>query len=202
MIGELSILSEWIPEQMEPGTIFVLENAGEVGEKEDPYWAVLVLSLVRTAWAGHAQTGWRIDPRHLRIGALFRPVLHSRRTDHAAKAELKQHRLWAQSNFKRRHGFGCAFFSWTIRNHSSLFIVAPHFRLGPVPRYTLRPPAFLVNLRTIPVTPPRGQGQRTVNRNASSVSFSNRYRLRRRPARDDGTCAGQLGSASGMDQPA
>ena len=40
MIGELSVLSEWIPEQMEPGTIFVLENAGEVGEKEDPYWAV------------------------------------------------------------------------------------------------------------------------------------------------------------------
>jgi hypothetical protein len=41
MIGELSILSEWIPEQMEPGTVFVLENAGEVGEREDPYWAVL-----------------------------------------------------------------------------------------------------------------------------------------------------------------
>ena len=41
MIGELSILSEWIPEQMEPGTIFVLENAGDVGDKEDPYWAVL-----------------------------------------------------------------------------------------------------------------------------------------------------------------
>lgn len=41
MIGELSILNEWIPEQMEPGTVFVLENAGEVGEREDPYWAVL-----------------------------------------------------------------------------------------------------------------------------------------------------------------
>lgn len=41
MIGELSVLNEWIPEQMEPGTIFVLENAGEMGEKEDPYWAVL-----------------------------------------------------------------------------------------------------------------------------------------------------------------
>ena len=39
VIGELSVLSEWIPEQMEPGTVFVLENAGEVGEKEDPYWA-------------------------------------------------------------------------------------------------------------------------------------------------------------------
>ena len=41
MIGELSVLGEWIPEQMEPGTIFVLENAGEVGERDDPYWAVL-----------------------------------------------------------------------------------------------------------------------------------------------------------------
>jgi hypothetical protein len=41
MVAELSILSEWIPEQMEPGTVFVLENAGEVGDKDDPYWAVL-----------------------------------------------------------------------------------------------------------------------------------------------------------------
>ena len=41
MVGELNIPSEWIPEQMRPGTIFVLENAGRVGEKEDPYWAVL-----------------------------------------------------------------------------------------------------------------------------------------------------------------
>ena len=41
MVGELNILSAWFPEYMEPGTIFVLDNAGEVGEKEDPYWAVL-----------------------------------------------------------------------------------------------------------------------------------------------------------------
>lgn len=41
MIAELSILNEWIPEQMEPGTIFVLENAGEAGDAQDPYWAVL-----------------------------------------------------------------------------------------------------------------------------------------------------------------
>ena len=41
MVGELNVLNEWIPEQMHPGTIFVLENAGHVGEKEDPYWAVL-----------------------------------------------------------------------------------------------------------------------------------------------------------------
>ena len=41
MSGELNLLNEWIPEQMEPGTIFILENAGECGEKEDPFWAVL-----------------------------------------------------------------------------------------------------------------------------------------------------------------
>ena len=41
MVAELELLSEWIPDQMQPGTIFVLENAGHIGEKEDPYWAVL-----------------------------------------------------------------------------------------------------------------------------------------------------------------
>jgi hypothetical protein len=37
MVAELNIVTEWLPEQMEPGTIFVLENAGEVGDQEDPY---------------------------------------------------------------------------------------------------------------------------------------------------------------------
>ena len=41
MVAELNILNEWIPEQMAPGTLFVLENAGEMGQEEDPYWAVL-----------------------------------------------------------------------------------------------------------------------------------------------------------------
>jgi hypothetical protein len=41
MVAELNIVTEWLPEQMEPGTIFVLENAGQVGDQEDPYWAVL-----------------------------------------------------------------------------------------------------------------------------------------------------------------
>lgn len=41
MVGEVDVLNEWIPEQMHPGTLFVLENAGEEGEAEDPYWAVL-----------------------------------------------------------------------------------------------------------------------------------------------------------------
>ncbi len=41
MIAEINFLNEWIPEQMNPGTVFVLENAGEIGEPADPYWAVL-----------------------------------------------------------------------------------------------------------------------------------------------------------------
>jgi hypothetical protein len=41
MVAEISFLNEWIPEQMGPGSVFVLENAGEIGEKDDPYWAVL-----------------------------------------------------------------------------------------------------------------------------------------------------------------
>ena len=41
MVAELDILNEWIPEEMHPGTLFLLENAGELGEAEDPYWAVL-----------------------------------------------------------------------------------------------------------------------------------------------------------------
>jgi hypothetical protein len=41
MSAELQMLEEWIPEQMEPGTLFVLENAGTMGEAANPYWAVL-----------------------------------------------------------------------------------------------------------------------------------------------------------------
>ena len=41
MVAEVEIMNEWIPEQMQPGMIFVLENAGHIGEKDDPYWAVL-----------------------------------------------------------------------------------------------------------------------------------------------------------------
>ena len=41
MVVELSLLREWIPEQMSPGTLFVLENADDVGQTEDPYFGVL-----------------------------------------------------------------------------------------------------------------------------------------------------------------
>ena len=41
MVAEINILNEWIPEQMQPGTVFILENAGKTGEQHDPFWAVL-----------------------------------------------------------------------------------------------------------------------------------------------------------------
>lgn len=41
MLTELELLGEWIPEQMVPGTLFVLENAGKMGEAANPYVAVL-----------------------------------------------------------------------------------------------------------------------------------------------------------------
>ena len=41
MVAEINVLAAWIPEHMSPGTLFVLENAGEVGDSEDPYFAVL-----------------------------------------------------------------------------------------------------------------------------------------------------------------
>lgn len=41
MIAELQMLEEWIPEQMEPGTLFLLENARSMGDAANPYLAVL-----------------------------------------------------------------------------------------------------------------------------------------------------------------
>jgi hypothetical protein len=41
MTAELNVIHEWEPEEMQPGTIFVLENAGGTGSNDDPYWAVL-----------------------------------------------------------------------------------------------------------------------------------------------------------------
>lgn len=48
MVAEINLLNEWIPELMGPGTLFILENAGETGETEDPYWAVLACPTCAT----------------------------------------------------------------------------------------------------------------------------------------------------------
>ena len=41
MEAELNLIEVWIPEQMQPGTMFMLEQAGKLGEVENPFWAVL-----------------------------------------------------------------------------------------------------------------------------------------------------------------
>jgi hypothetical protein len=41
MTADLELLDIWIPEQMQPGTLFMLERIGELGKAEDPFWAVL-----------------------------------------------------------------------------------------------------------------------------------------------------------------
>jgi hypothetical protein len=41
MSADLQFLEEWIPERMDPGTIFVLENPSRLGRTENPYVAVM-----------------------------------------------------------------------------------------------------------------------------------------------------------------
>jgi hypothetical protein len=55
MQEDLQMLDEWIPEQMEPGTLFVLENTASMGDARNPFVAVLacpkcgVLGLITRA---------------------------------------------------------------------------------------------------------------------------------------------------------
>ena len=39
--SDLSFLEEWIPERMDPGTIFVLQNQAKLGNAQNPYIAVM-----------------------------------------------------------------------------------------------------------------------------------------------------------------
>jgi hypothetical protein len=41
MSAELQFLEEWIPEKMDPGTVFVLENQANLGHAQNPYAAVM-----------------------------------------------------------------------------------------------------------------------------------------------------------------
>lgn len=41
MLTDLQFLEEWIPERMDPGTVFVLENQAKLGNAQNPYVAVM-----------------------------------------------------------------------------------------------------------------------------------------------------------------
>lgn len=41
MSTDLQFLEEWIPERMDPGTVFLLENQTKLGQSNNPYVAVM-----------------------------------------------------------------------------------------------------------------------------------------------------------------
>ena len=41
MSAELEFLEEWMPEKMDPGTVFVLDNPSKLGQSQNPYVAVM-----------------------------------------------------------------------------------------------------------------------------------------------------------------
>ncbi len=41
MLTDMQFLEEWIPEKMDPGTVFVLENQSKLGHAQNPYVAVM-----------------------------------------------------------------------------------------------------------------------------------------------------------------
>jgi hypothetical protein len=41
MSADLQFMEEWIPEKMDPGTVFMLENQAKIGQTQNPYVAVM-----------------------------------------------------------------------------------------------------------------------------------------------------------------
>jgi formylmethanofuran dehydrogenase subunit E len=41
MSADLQFMEEWIPERMDPGTVFVLENQARMGQTQNPFVAVM-----------------------------------------------------------------------------------------------------------------------------------------------------------------
>jgi len=41
MSADLQFLEEWIPERMDPGTVFVLQNQAKLGHAQNPFVAVM-----------------------------------------------------------------------------------------------------------------------------------------------------------------
>ena len=50
MSPDLQFLEEWIPERMDPGTVFLLQNQAKLGHAQNPY--VAVMSCPRCATIG------------------------------------------------------------------------------------------------------------------------------------------------------
>jgi hypothetical protein len=86
MSADLQFLEEWIPDRMDPGTVFVLENRSKMGSAENPFVAVMscprcgTMGLItrRQLFAGEimicggevCSAEYRLDGENI----LFRPV--------------------------------------------------------------------------------------------------------------------------------
>ena len=88
MVGELNVLNEWIPEQMQPGTIFVLENAGRDRRKGRSLLGRARLPVLRHAGPDHAQTTRRPAARDLRLRVLLGAIFYPRRGSGRAQTVL------------------------------------------------------------------------------------------------------------------
>jgi hypothetical protein len=83
MSADLQFMEEWIPERMDPGTVFVLENQAKLGHAQNPYVAVMscprcgTMGLItrRQLWAGETMicggdacsAEYRLDGENIRF---------------------------------------------------------------------------------------------------------------------------------------
>jgi hypothetical protein len=86
MSPDLQFLEEWIPERMDPGTVFMLENRSKLGHAQNPYVAVMscprcgTMGLItrRQLFAGETMIcGGEVCSAEYRLDGesiLFRPV--------------------------------------------------------------------------------------------------------------------------------
>ena len=81
MSADLQFLEEWIPERMDPGTVFVLENQAKLGHAQKPVCGRDVVPALRHHGADHAPATLRRRGDDLRRRRLLGGVSAGRRED-------------------------------------------------------------------------------------------------------------------------
>ena len=79
MSADLQFLEEWIPERMDPGTVFVLENQEKLGQAQNPFVAVMSCPRCGTLGLDYAPSTVRRGDDDLRRRRLFGRVPAGRR---------------------------------------------------------------------------------------------------------------------------
>ena len=112
MVGELDVLNEWIPEQMQPGTVLCARKCRRNRRKGRSLLGRVVMPVLRHAGPDHPQTNQRIPSRHLRLGKLLGAILHPRSGSSGAQTVLNVSpqfwRWFSGSHCGRPHSSGSA----------------------------------------------------------------------------------------------